>query len=394
LIKNKKHTRKYFSHHFSHHYAELSAVLKIIKEKKMNRFSTTALGVILANILFFLFTTAAQAGPIRIAVVPHYTEYGHDARNGGCQTGDYRRVMRFVNNQLHRHGFEVINAAAHEQKIEEYNRVSQRSRTDSQLNARSLAAKYGTDAVYLLWLTVNLSNDHNAAGSLVRAHAILEGEGYDAAGRDLGAGISKSWTLTRNNRDQALVDVEKEVSYEVGRVLTAWQGRQCPAGTAVQAVAAAPMPRPQYQSSQGGILQRNITRYSSWVEVRLDGAVNYTTAEIFGKIVNSVTGVTEAKRYGSVIVPGNPQASYVQWRVHIVDTDPFRLQANILKMVADVLQNRGNLVLKGVPYRYTAAEIDLLRAIRPGMSSAAAIQFVVDRELARDREFSGRYSVY
>ena len=355
------------------------------------------ISVLLVVMLLFVNALQAQAGPLRIAVVPHYTEEGYGAGNGGCRTGHYRRVTRFVNNQLSRHGFEVINAVGHELKIEEYDRISQRSRTDSQLNARSLAARYGVDAVYLLWLKVKLQRDGNASGSLVRASVILEGEGYDAAGRDLGAALSKSWTLTRTDRDQALVDAEKEVAYEVGRVLTAWRGS--PVVRPGQACTVRPLPPVHHRpapsgSGQGGVLQRNITRYGSWIDVRLDGAVNYPTSEIFGKVVNSVTGVTEAKRYGSVIVPGNPQASYVSWRVHINGTDPFRLQANIVKMLADVLHSRGSLVLNGVPYRYTAAEIDLVRAIRPAMSSSSSIAFVVDRELARDREFSGRYPVY
>ena len=359
------------------------------------------LSVLLVGMMLLAGVVQAQAGPIRIAVVPYYTEEGYDARNGGCRTGHYRRVIRFVNNQLSRHGFEVINAVGHELKIEEYDRLSQRSRSDSQLNARSLAARYGTDAVYLLWLKVKLSPEYNASGSLVRASVILEGEGYDSAGRDLGAGLSKSWTLTRRDRDQALVDAEKEVAYEVGRVLTAWSG---PAASAAHSEPVCNVPPPPLSrhhqvtpatgGGQGGVLQRNIRQHESWIDIRLDGVVNYPTAEIFGKVVNSVTGVTEAKRYGSVIVPGNPQAGYVVWRVHIAGTDPFRLQANIIKMLADVLNSRGNLVLNGVPYRYTSAEVDLVRAIRPAMSSTRSIGFVVDRELARDREFSGRYSVY
>ncbi len=353
---------------------------------------------LLVILLFCAGIVQAQAGPIRIAVVPYYTEEGYDARNGGCRTGHYRRVMRFVNNQLSRHGFEVINASAHEQKIEEYDRLSQRSRSDSQLNARSLAARYGTDAVYLLWLNVKLSQDGNASGPLVRASVILEGEGYDSAGRDLGAGLAKSWTLTRNDRDLALVDAEKEVAYEVGRVLTAWSGSRAAVNYVNYSVPSPAPFRPQQSPAssgrQGGVLQHNISRLDSWINIRLDGVVHYPTAEIFGKIVNSVTGVTEAKRYGSVIVPGNPQAGYVAWRVQIAGTDPFRLQANIVKMLADVLNSRGNLVLKGVPYRYTAAEVDLVRAIRPAASSSRSLSFVVDRELARDREFAGRYPVY
>ena len=92
--------------------------------------------------------------------------------------------------------------------------------------------------------------------------------------------------------------------------------------------------------------------------------------------------------------PTIPQACFVIWRVRIEDTDPFRLQANVMKMIDDILDAGGEITLKGVPYRYTAAEVDLLKGIRPGESTSREIQFVVDRERARDREFSGRHDPY
>ena len=66
----------------------------------------------------------------------------------------------------------------------------------------------------------------------------------------------------------------------------------------------------------------------------------------------------------------------------------------MMKMIDDILDAGGEITLKGVPYRYTAAEIDLLKGLRPGDSTTREIQFVVDRERARDREFSGRHDPY
>jgi len=63
-------------------------------------------------------------------------------------------------------------------------------------------------------------------------------------------------------------------------------------------------------------------------------------------------------------------------------------------MIHDILDSGGEIQLKGVPYRYSAAEVDLLKGMRPGDVSSRDIQFVVDRERARDREFQQRYDPY
>ena len=131
-----------------------------------------------------------------------------------------------------------------------------------------------------------------------------------------------------------------------------------------------------------------------WVTVRLDGANEYEIAEVFGKILVTARGVADARQNSSNIVPDNPQASRVEWRVRIEDTDPFRLQANVIKMIGDLLDSGGEVEMKGITYRYTAAEVDLIKGIRPGSSTGSELQFVVDRELARDREFSGRHDPY
>ena len=89
-----------------------------------------------------------------------------------------------------------------------------------------------------------------------------------------------------------------------------------------------------------------------------------------------------------VIQPGNPQASYAIWRVRIENTELFRFQANVMTMLGRIHEAGGQIVVKGVPYRYTPAEVDLLKAIRPGDSTSRSIVFVVDRDRAQEIEFS------
>lgn len=328
----------------------------------------------------------------RIVVIPLYTEEGRDAKEGGKQTLHYRRAMGFIENQLVRHGFEVINPFARDASEAEYNRVMERSREDSPMACKEMCKKYGVDAAYIVWLKVKIKKTEDG---YCKAKARLDGQGYDSGARSLGANVSKTFKVTKRDCDDAIAEVEKEVGDLVGRKLTAWsggRGHRSVVGTAGGGTAA-----PQTsvrETTGGGVIKRRTDEFENLINVRLDGATEYELSEVFGKVVNTVTGVTEAKRYSSSLIPDNPQACFVTWRVRIEDTDPFRLQANIMKMIDDILDAGGEITLKGVPYRYTAAEVDLLKGIRPGDSTTREIQFVVDRERARDREFSGRHDPY
>ena len=348
-----------------------------------------------ALLLLFLISATTQAmanGPIKVVVVPSYTELGADVRDGGGRTVHYRRVMRYINNQLVKHGFEVVNPTAAEYIEEEQNVQMQRSRQDSILNARALCKKYATDVAMVVWLKVKAER---ADRGLTRVKATLEGEGYDAAGMDLGIGLEKNWTVTANDKDDAIIKAEKDVGYEVGRVLTAWRGHQ---GRSSQTVVDSRPVSGTYAGTsapaEGGVLQRRAQQSLQYIYVNLDGAVTPETGEVFGKIVNTATGVLGAKLYGQQITPGNPQASYIKWRIQIEETDPFRVQTNIMKMINDVLDAGGDLTMRGIPYRYTPAEVDMLRGIRTSSANPKVINFIVDRERMRDGDFSERHDPY
>ncbi|MBC8434182.1 MAG: hypothetical protein H8D96_19920 [Desulfobacterales bacterium] len=325
----------------------------------------------------------------RIVVIPLYTEEGREARDGGSRTLHYRRAMGFIENQLVRHGFEVVNPFAKDSSEAEYNRVMERARENSVLASREMCKRYAVDVAYIVWLSVKVKR---TSDGYCKARARLDGQGYDSAGRSLGANVSKTFKVTRRDCDDAVAEVEKEVGDLVGKKLTAWRGSK--AKGSVVTVDSDISQKSDSTQTEGGVLKRRTDALENLINVRLDGATEYETAEVFGKVINTVTGVTEAKRYSSSLVPDNPKACFVNWRIRIEDTDPFRVQANVMKMIDDILDAGGEITLKGVPYRYTAAEIDLLKGIRPGSSTSRTIQFVVDRERARDRTFSGRHDPY
>ena len=323
--------------------------------------------------------------PTRIVGLPFYTENGKDVTDVKYASKHFRRVIRFMNNQMVRQGFEVINAWAKTSSEKEYNRVLERTRVDSPLAAMEMCKKFGTDLAYIIWLRVKVKK---TADNLYKAVASLDGEGYDSGGRDLGAGVYKTFIITKKDKNQAIEEAEKEVGDLVGRKLTAWSG------TSQGAAYVAGGGGTAGGTPQGGVLARHAKELENLIEVRLDGATEYTISEIFGKIINTARGVVEARRMNSNIVPNNPQACYVTWQARIEDTDPFRLQSNIMKMAHDILDAGGETYYRGVPYRYTAAEVDLLKGLRPGEATSRRVQFVIDRELARDKEFQGRHDPY
>jgi hypothetical protein len=188
----------------------------------------------------------------------------------------------------------------------------------------------------------------------------------------------------------------------VGRTLTKWSGRKG-GSTVVSDTRPATVvsdgdtvvdTHSSKPAIEGGVLQRRADELENLISIRLAGATEYELTEVFGKVLNTVTGVVEAKRYSSRIVPDNPQGSFMTWRVRIQDSDPFRIQANTIKMINDILDAGGEITLKGVPYRYTAAEVDMLKGIRPGDTTSREVQFVIARERSRDREFEQRHDPY
>jgi hypothetical protein len=132
----------------------------------------------------------------------------------------YRRVMRFINNQLVRHNFEVVNAVAHELQEKYYALLAQRTSSSAQSVCAELNRKYGTDAAYIIWLDIFAKRTRDG---FCRVSARIEGEGYDSAGRDLGAGLAKDFTTVGEDCVAAVELAEKEIGDIVGRKLTAYQ---------------------------------------------------------------------------------------------------------------------------------------------------------------------------
>ncbi len=372
---------------------------------KRDWITVKTIGMVIVAISMLLSTisvASATTDPIRIVVLPFYVEEGADSKDGGGATPHYRRMMRFINNQLVRHNFEVINPFAHDSSEREYNRLMERSREDSSLASLEMCKKYGTDAAYISWLKVKIKKTDDG---YCKASARLDGEGYDSAAHDLGVGLSKTFKVTRRDCDDAIAEVEKEVGDLVGRKLTAWSGGNKRSVVVAPVTSTAPAPAtnsssaastvvPVAAATAGGALARNIQQNAKYISVRLDGATEYELVEAFGKVVKTARGVEYAKNFSQRILPDNPKGSFVNWRVTIADTDPFVLQANIVKMLNDISDNGGEVVLKGVPYRYTAAEVDMLKGIRPADATSREIQFVLDRDLVRDREMSQTHDAY
>jgi hypothetical protein len=357
--------------------------MQLNNTKMFNALIVTALtlAMLLGNVYFSL----ATSDPIRIVVLPFYNEKGVDTKDGGLATNHYRSMISVINSHLVRHDFEVFNPFASDSAAMEYNRVQETARKDSSLASLEMCKKYKTDVAYIVWLDIKA---RKTADGYCKAESHFRGEGYDSAGHDLGVGIAKTIRETRRGCEDAIAEVEKQVGDYVGERLTTWNNEEKPSLPSNSS----PVAVDKHSEKDGGILADNSKKYKNIITVRLDGATDYAIVEIFGKVVNTARGVIAAKLYSSVITPDNAQASYVHWRVTTQDTDIFRLQSNILTMLNDILDSGGSTTIKGVPYRYTPAEIDLLKGIRPATASSKELQFVLDRDLARERDLSGKHA--
>ncbi len=316
----------------------------------------------------------------RIAVLPFYVEQGQEVDTAYKDQGlHYRRMAGFIENHLLEHDFEVVDPFAKDASEKEFNRVMQRAKKDSLLMATNMCQRYAVDAVYIVWLKVKTVR---TADGYTKAVAIVDGKGYDSAGHSLGANILRTFKVSKRDFDEAVATVEKEVGDDVGRILTTWHNER-----------GILEPGSGYSENQPGVLAQAIDSQEQFLNIRLSKATEYELVEAFGKVLITVRGVRTAKQYTQRIVPDNPQASVAEWEVEIDthETDPFRLQANIMKMVNDILDAGGTIRLKGIPYRYTPREMRLMMGLMPGEATTRAIQFMVDRERARQRELAGRH---
>ncbi len=363
---------------------------------KNNFCAVKHLAVIMLAISMLLSTFAlasANTDPIRIVVLPFYVEEGVDAKEGGSSTMHYRRMMGFMNNQFVRHGFEVISPFAHDAAESEYRRLMEIAEEDSMKVSQHVCKKYGVDAAYISWLKVKIKK---TSDGYCKASAMFDGEAYDSAQHALGVYLNETFKVVKRDCDEAIAKVEKEIGDLVGRKLTAWSGGQSSkvVTAPVAVVPAENEAQTTTASDGGGVFKRHVKQNAQYVDVRLDGANVYELVEVFGKVVKTARGVEYAKNYSQQIDPDFPQRSNVTWRATVKDTDGFVLQANIVKMLNDISDAGGEIVMKGVPYRYTAAEVDMLNGIRPGDATSSSIQFVLDRDLARARAMSQTHDAY
>ena len=324
----------------------------------MSRFMATRICLNLLLIVSLLMTygvsmdaSAMDDFGMRVVVLPIYVENGVEVKSGGKKVEHYRRVIRYINNYLVRQNFEVVNPFAQDLKEIEYNKYMEKAREDSSLAAMDLCKRFATDAAFII--TLNVRYRYTPDG-LCRVSTYVEGEAYDSGGRSLGLGVDERFKKTALDCFDAIVDSEKEAASKIGQKFASLQDH--------------------------GLSQQFV--------IRLEGASNYEEVETFGKVLNGVRGVKRAKMYRLKLAPNNPQASLAFWSVKTGGTDSFRLQANIIKNVKDIINSGGNIEKNGIKYRYSAGEIAMLKGLRPGDCSSRELHFVIDRELARDKEFS------
>jgi len=346
-------------------------------EAEMNGLQTRKLLWItgLALIASLSWALSVQAAlKTRIAVLPIYTESGAEVNTGGQATLHYRRIMGFINRELVRADFEVVNPFAGDIAEKELNRTLERARKDSPLVSGELCHRYGLDAVIVVKMDVGVRKTRDG---YTKALCQIFMDGYDNAGRDLGIADDREIIITKRGRDRAVRAAEKELGALVGQLLTDWE--------------------PHLRRATGsndrakGGLANHIRAQDQYLDLTLHEATEEEVVEVFGKVINTVQGVADAKITAQEIIPAEPQRCFTRWRVEVRGTDTFRLKTNINKMISDILDAGGSIRINGVPYRYTPSEVSMLMGFRSGRVTANAVHFVIDRDRARAKALSGRH---
>lgn len=298
------------------------------------------------TVLLLVNINALAQTSYRIVVLPFYVEEGGKTQEF-IDSQTYRRMSSLINNSLVNSdfNFDVVNAVASDLNQKDYDELRQRFESDSLSAVADMNRRYNTDAVYIVWLDANIKTD----GALCKVTIMLDGEGYASDGSDLGVGLNQSTDSTTNSCKRSLSKAQKQMAIQIGSIISVG-------------------------------MKRNLDKSQHFITVRLDGITNYETIEAMGKLLKSFTGVVNARRMGGNLTPESPQSSYETWRISHDNgvTEPYLIQANIMKGLKDVVSSNGRTTYKGIPYRYSPNEIRLLKGVRPGRTKSKEIQFIHD----------------
>ncbi len=130
------------------------------------------------------------------------------------------------------------------------------------------------------------------------------------------------------------------------------------------------------------------------IEITLTEVDSSTTAEVFGRIVRAADGVIEVKRYGQHVSPGNPQDSYTTYVATTMYKDPSRLDYSILENIRTLLSCGGYAMIRNNLFEFSPSAVESLMGVRLIDAGARQLEYKVDRELKRDREFAGEMDPY
>ncbi|KPA10216.1 conserved hypothetical protein, secreted [Candidatus Magnetomorum sp. HK-1] len=273
----------------------------------------------------------------RIVVIPFYEENNQTTKDN--MKRHYRRISGFINNHLVSKEFEVVNPFAVGWKEVEFNLLLKSSRNDSAFVCKEMCRKYSSDIAYILWIDLKKTITPD---NFCKIKVSLEGQGYDSASRDVGVYIAENIQSISTDCDDAIIDSEKKIAILTGKKLV----------------------------SQ---LQIKNSFTENIINIRLEGNISPELAEIFGKIINVTRGISEAKNYRFKI------HSTSVWRVLVSETELFRLNTNITRLIKQIVTSKGIFEKNGVLFHYDAKEIDSLKRIKCKDTSSREILFVLDK---------------
>ncbi len=119
------------------------------------------------------------------------------------------------------------------------------------------------------------------------------------------------------------------------------------------------------------------------VIINLRGATEYETVEIFNRLLESMSLVSDIERLRMVIVPSRPGQCLATWKVMTVEQDTFTIESQLYGGIKKLDQEGNNDVLEGLHFSASEDDIEMVKKIKPTLATASALNFSL--ELVQDR---------
>ncbi len=112
------------------------------------------------------------------------------------------------------------------------------------------------------------------------------------------------------------------------------------------------------------------------IQLRLDGATNYRTVEIFNQLIKSISIVSNIERTRMVIVPGNPSRCITHWQMDTNEQDTFTIESQLYARIKNLPVEGKGKHLQDLSFIPNEDDIEQVKKIVPYSATLENLHFV------------------